>query len=72
MVHELKPNGSTIAVTNDNKQEFVDLYVRYILDDSIKKQFDLFHQGFQKVCGGEALKLFEPEELELLICGRQV
>ena len=28
--------------------------------------------GFRKVCGGDALDLFEPPELELLICGNPI
>lgn len=30
-----------------------------------------FESGFQMVCGGPALKLFRPAELELLICGSE-
>ncbi|XP_020912607.1 ubiquitin-protein ligase E3A [Exaiptasia diaphana] len=66
---DLLPNGSQIAVTNDNRQKFVELYVKYLLVDSVAKQFDAFSQGFHKVCGGSALTLFSPAELELLICG---
>ena len=71
-------------------EEYVDLYVDYILCKSISKQLNVgyacllvprvpfisfccylqsFRQGFSSVCGGEALKLFRHEELELLICG---
>lgn len=28
-VHELKPGGSSITVTEDNKREYVKLYVNY-------------------------------------------
>lgn len=56
-------------VSNDNRLEFVNLYVEYILEKSISKQFSSFSKGFHRACGGEALKLFRPFELELLICG---
>ena len=36
------------------------------------QQFDPFQRGFQRVCGGPALALFSPDELELLVCGRCV
>ena len=32
-------------------------------------QFGAFAEGFHEVCGGPALRMFIPEELELLICG---
>ena len=37
--------------------------------DSIAKQFNAFAKGFFSVCGGPALEMFKPQELELLICG---
>lgn len=49
--------------------EYVDLYVKWKLIDSIKRQFDAFKKGFDSVCTTEALKLFRYEELELLVCG---
>lgn len=68
-VKPLKENGDNIPVTNENRQEYVDLYVNYMLEDSIKKQFTAFQRGFYRVCGGSALKLIRPEELELFVCG---
>jgi ubiquitin-protein ligase E3 A len=68
---ELKPGGADIPVTSSNRHEFVDLYVEYILEKSISKQFTPFKKGFMRACGGEALKLFRPFELELLVCGSQ-
>jgi len=66
---DLKTEGSLIPVTVENRQEYVTLYVEWVLDKSVQKQFGAFHTGFLKVCGGAALKLFCPEEVELLICG---
>ena len=65
----LLPNGENRAVTNSNRQEFVDLYVRYLLDVSVSRQFEPFKRGFFTVCGGNALSLFRPEEIELLVRG---
>ncbi|MCJ1403978.1 putative E3 ubiquitin-protein ligase [Xylographa trunciseda] len=62
-------NGEKRAVTNSNRQEFVDLYVRYLLDVAVVRQFEPFKRGFFTVCGGNALSLFRPEEIELLIRG---
>lgn len=64
-------NGEKRPVTNANKREFVDLYVRYLLDTSVVRQFEPFKRGFFSVCGGNALSLFRPEEIELLIRGSE-
>ncbi|KAJ9655335.1 putative E3 ubiquitin-protein ligase [Neophaeococcomyces mojaviensis] len=61
--------GSKRPVTNANRREFVDMYVHYLLDQSVARQFEPFKRGFFTVCGGNALSLFRPEEIELLIRG---
>ncbi|ETS79485.1 hypothetical protein PFICI_09338 [Pestalotiopsis fici W106-1] len=61
--------GDTKPVTNANRREYVDLYVKYLLDESVKRQFEPFKRGFFTVCAGNALSLFRPEEIELLIRG---
>eukprot|EP01112_Ceratiomyxa_fruticulosa_P021097 TRINITY_DN7344_c0_g3_i1.p1 TRINITY_DN7344_c0_g3~~TRINITY_DN7344_c0_g3_i1.p1 ORF type:complete len:862 (-),score=233.51 TRINITY_DN7344_c0_g3_i1:347-2932(-) len=67
--HELKPGGSKIPLTNENRQEYVDLYVKWLLEDSVAPQFAALRDGFQLLCNSPAWKLFRYEELELLICG---
>ncbi|KOO24665.1 ubiquitin-protein ligase e3a isoform 2 [Chrysochromulina tobinii] len=69
---DLVLNGGNVAVTLANRDEYVRLYVQYLLDDSIARQFGSFQRGFHLVCGGECLQLFRWEELELLICGSPV
>ena len=65
----LCPGGEKKAVTNANRREFVELYVHYLLDVVVARQFEPFKRGFFTVCGGNALSLFRPEEIELLIRG---
>ncbi|KAL7937462.1 HECT domain-containing protein [Trichoderma chlorosporum] len=65
----LCPGGENKPVTNENRREYVDLYVRHILDVAVKRQFEPFKRGFYTVCGGNAFSLFRPEEIELLIRG---
>jgi E3 ubiquitin-protein ligase HECTD2 len=65
----LCPNGENKPVTNANRKEFVDLYLKYLLITSVTRQFEPFKRGFYTVCGGNALSLFRPEEIELLVCG---
>ncbi|KAL8762317.1 MAG: hypothetical protein Q9184_001654 [Pyrenodesmia sp. 2 TL-2023] len=62
-------NGENRAVTNSNRVEFVELYVKYLLEMSVSRQFEPFKRGFFTVCGGNALSLFRPEEIELLVRG---
>ncbi|KAL2868844.1 HECT-type E3 ubiquitin-protein ligase [Aspergillus lucknowensis] len=65
----LCPGGEKKPVTNANRQEFVDLYVHYHLDTAVARQFEPLRRGFFSVCGGNALSLFRPEEIELLVRG---
>lgn len=37
--------------------EYVDLYVKYLLEDSIKKQFDEFLKGFKMVCDSDGFRV---------------
>ncbi len=46
---ELKPGGSNIPVTNDNRQEFVHLLTLHYLDTGIVRQFGSFAKGFFSV-----------------------
>ena len=70
--HNLVPNGADVPVTARNRSEYVRLYAKYLLEDSIANQFSAFQRGFHTVCGGDCLQLFRWEELELLICGSPV
>ena len=55
LVIELKPNGSNIPVTKQNKKEYVDLYVDFLLNKSVEKPFEAFSNGFHHVCGSKVL-----------------
>lgn len=65
----LCPGGETKPVTNNNRREFVDLYVVFLLETQVSRQYEPFKRGFFTVCGGNALSLFRPEEIELLVRG---
>ncbi|XP_053680682.1 ubiquitin-protein ligase E3A [Anopheles nili] len=68
--HELRPDGDKIFVSQDNKQEFVELYSDFLLNQSVEKQFNAFRRGFQMVTDESPLHLlFRPEEVELIVCG---
>ncbi|KAI8609323.1 hypothetical protein BC830DRAFT_1151112 [Chytriomyces sp. MP71] len=65
----LVPGGEAVAVTSKNKAEFVDRYVNWLLVESVELQFAAFREGFYHVCGGNALSLFRPEEIEMIVQG---
>nr|XP_034994050.1 probable E3 ubiquitin-protein ligase HECTD2 isoform X1 [Zootoca vivipara] len=67
--YNLKPDGDKIPVTNQNRKEYVQLYVDFLLNKSIYKQFAAFYYGFHSVCASYALMLLRPEEVEILVCG---
>ncbi|KAI5707004.1 hypothetical protein M8J76_014059 [Diaphorina citri] len=66
---KLKKNGENITVTNQNRQEYVDLYLNWILNKSIYSRFKAFYLGFHSVCASNALIMLRPEEVEMLVCG---
>ncbi|KAL9983333.1 hypothetical protein ACROYT_G005487 [Oculina patagonica] len=69
VTHSLKPKGDRIPVTKENRQEYVNLYVDYLLNKSIYQQFASFYHGFHSVCASNALIMLRPEEVEMLVCG---
>lgn len=54
----------------ENKEEYVEMYSDWLLNESIATQFNSFKKGFGLVIRGTSLiNMFRPEELEQLICG---
>ncbi|KAA8915591.1 hypothetical protein TRICI_002236 [Trichomonascus ciferrii] len=62
-------NGEDTPVTKANRQDYIRRVMTYFLDTSVRRQFEPFKQGFYNVVGGNALTLFRPEEIELLLRG---
>ncbi|EME28106.1 ubiquitin-protein ligase E3 [Galdieria sulphuraria] len=68
---ELVPGGIQIYVNQSNKEDFIRRYIEYLTDVSIHSQFDAFSKGFFWMLSGPALKIFRPDELEVLVCGQR-
>lgn len=64
----LKENGDEIDVTNENKIEYATLYVNYYLRKSIIDQVTAFCKGFNYLIPHDEIKIFSPDELDLIIC----
>lgn len=69
---DLIPGGSSIYVTQTNKQEYVQKYMEWLFDKSIESPFSAFKKGFYKLYSGEFTTNCDPEELQLMICGSPV
>lgn len=67
--HDLRPGGSEIPVTNDNKQEYIDLVIQWRFVSRILPQMSAFLEGFDEVLPLNLIKVFDENELELLMCG---
>ncbi|CAE7022008.1 UPL2 [Symbiodinium natans] len=68
-VVDLKPNGRSIPVTNDNKYEYIQLMSEHKMTNSVRQQIDAFLKGLHEIVPPELLSLFDDKELELLISG---
>jgi len=68
-VHELKKNGKNIPVTEQNKKEYVKLYVNFRFMQGIEQQFLALQKGFNELIPQHFLKPFDERELELVIGG---
>ncbi|XP_037944611.1 E3 ubiquitin-protein ligase Smurf1 isoform X2 [Teleopsis dalmanni] len=69
VVHELKPSGASIPVTEENKREYVKLYVNYRFMRGIEQQFLALQKGFCELIPNYLLRPFDERELELVIGG---
>jgi E3 ubiquitin-protein ligase HUWE1 len=66
---DLCENGRNIAVTEENKHEYVRLIVEHRLLSSVKEQMEWFLAGFHDIIPAELIAIFNEQELELLISG---
>lgn len=66
---DLKPGGTEIPVTEENKKEYVELIVDYRISKRVKEQFDAFMAGFSELIPMDLVTVFDERELELLIGG---
>jgi ubiquitin-protein ligase E3 C len=71
-VVELKPNGSQIMVTAENRLEYIQLMADYKLNKQIKSQCLAFRSGLANVLPLEWLYMFSSKELQILISGAEI
>ncbi|XP_029115119.1 E3 ISG15--protein ligase Herc6-like [Scleropages formosus] len=68
---ELDPDEKGKLVTSNNKHDFVNVYVDYVLNKSAEKLFEEFRKGFFTVCDMVSVKLFQPKELMEVMMGNE-
>ncbi|XP_067339244.1 E3 ubiquitin-protein ligase NEDD4-like isoform X4 [Channa argus] len=66
---DLKPSGSDMVVTNENKKEYIDLVIQWRFVNRVQKQMNAFLEGFTELIQIDLIKIFDENELELLMCG---
>uniref|UniRef100_A0A3Q3R939 E3 ubiquitin-protein ligase n=1 Tax=Monopterus albus TaxID=43700 RepID=A0A3Q3R939_MONAL len=66
---DLKPSGSDMVVTNENKKEYIDLVIQWRFVSRVQKQMNAFLEGFTELILIDLIKIFDENELELLMCG---
>uniref|UniRef100_A0A8C8REM9 E3 ubiquitin-protein ligase n=1 Tax=Pelusios castaneus TaxID=367368 RepID=A0A8C8REM9_9SAUR len=67
--YELKSGGSEIVVTNKNKRDYIHLVIQWRFVSRVQKQMAAFKEGFFELIPQDLIKIFDENELELLMCG---
>uniref|UniRef100_A0A3Q0KSC8 HECT-type E3 ubiquitin transferase n=1 Tax=Schistosoma mansoni TaxID=6183 RepID=A0A3Q0KSC8_SCHMA len=66
---DLIENGRNVAVTENNKKEYVRLVCQERMTGAIRQQLDAFLRGFYDIIPKRMISIFNEQELELLISG---
>eukprot|EP00826_Nyctotherus_ovalis_P048302 TRINITY_DN5669_c0_g2_i3.p1 TRINITY_DN5669_c0_g2~~TRINITY_DN5669_c0_g2_i3.p1 ORF type:complete len:405 (+),score=69.53 TRINITY_DN5669_c0_g2_i3:749-1963(+) len=66
---ELKENGSKTLIAEENKHEFIKLFCKFYLKDSIESQFESLAEGFLSLIPKKVVQVLDADELELFLCG---
>jgi ubiquitin-protein ligase E3 C len=66
---ELKPHGNNIQVTNENRLEYIQRLADLKLNVQLKKQCCSFREGLDSVVPLLWLKLFNHNELQVIVGG---
>ena len=64
---DLKPNGRNILVTDENKDEYIQLIAEYRLTTSIKPQLDAFLEGFYEIVPKEHISIVSVPKYSLYL-----
>ncbi|CAH2042002.1 unnamed protein product, partial [Iphiclides podalirius] len=68
---ELKPGGANVPVDEANKVDYIKLVIQWRFVSRVQEQMCAFLEGFDGLVPLPLLKIFDENELELLLCGIQ-
>lgn len=63
----LKENGGEIIVTDENKQEYVQLITEWRIAKRVDEQYTAFMTGFNEFIPVELVNVFDERELEVIL-----
>lgn len=66
--YELKPGGTDIEVTEENKREYVQLLTDFRFSKNIEDQMNAFITGFNSIIPQHLIRIFDEKEIE--VCSR--
>ncbi|KAJ8376927.1 hypothetical protein SKAU_G00075070 [Synaphobranchus kaupii] len=69
--HDLKPDGTNLLVTEENKEEYIGLMAEWRFSRGVEEQTKAFLDGFNEVVPLQWLQYFDEKELEVMLCGMQ-
>ena len=71
-IEELKPGGRDITVDNLNRIEYIHLMADYRLNRQMRTHCSAFREGLADVINIDWLRMFDHNELQVLISGAEV
>ncbi|KAK0141817.1 NEDD4-like E3 ubiquitin-protein ligase WWP1 [Merluccius polli] len=66
--HDLKPDGTNVQVTEENKEEYISLMAEWRFSRGVEGQTKAFLDGFNEVVPLQWLQYFDEKELEVSGC----
>lgn len=70
-VHQLIENGANIPLDNNNKDDYIKCIIQWRFVGRVQEQMNAFLEGFSELVPLNIIKIFDENELELLMCGIQ-
>lgn len=66
---ELKKGGKSLQTKLENLDQYVKLLRHWTLSEGVRRQMEAFRAGFESIVPLNYLRIFYPEELDVLFCG---
>ncbi|XP_060536344.1 E3 ubiquitin-protein ligase Nedd-4 isoform X2 [Cylas formicarius] len=70
-VHELIDGGANVPLDDSNKDQYIKCIIQWRFVERVQEQMNAFLEGFSDLIPLNIIKIFDENELELLMCGIQ-